>query len=386
MKVGIVGCGQIAQVHIPYILSQPGACLVGVADASTARAQALAARFKFSHVYRGLEELLTAQRPDVVHILTPPQTHAPLAMQAMEAGCHVLVEKPMAVNAEEAAVMAHTATERRVKLCVDHNHLFDPAVVRARALVAQGAIGQVVWVESFEGFDIGHSDNPYVKPGAAEHWVHQLPGGIFQNLAPHPAYLLLAFLGPVEAVRAIACKTGRVPTAFADELRLLVTSENGLGCCMVSLSIEPFMKYVHVYGTEGTLYVNLTTNTLVWLKNRHLPRVLARGMRGLDEAAQILAGTVTNAISVALGRLRPYPGLGTLIAQFYRSILEDRPPPVDATAGREVVLLLDAAWSQIAVRPTGRSAAESPTGCPSGARVLCQGMHDAGQVACGELS
>lgn len=347
MKVGIIGCGQIATAHIPYVLAQPYARLVGVADASEGRARELSTRFHIPSVYRTLTDLLEAERPDVVHILTPPQTHATLAMEAMEAGCHVLVEKPMAATLEEAETMEAVARRRGVKLCVDHNHLFDPAFVRAKALVEQGAIGQVVWVESFEGFDVGAPDNPYVKPGAADHWVHQLPGGIFQNLAPHPAYLLLAFLGEPTNIRAVAQKTGRVPTAFADELRVLVSASDGLGCFMVSLSIQPFMKYVHIYGTEATIYVNLTTNSLTLLKNRRLPRALARGMRGLEEGMQLLGSTMANAVRVATGRLRSYPGMGVLITEFYRSIAEDGSPPVDSAAGREVVRVLDLVWEQI---------------------------------------
>jgi predicted dehydrogenase len=347
MKVGIIGCGQIALTHIPYVLAQPDVGIVGLADANEGRAGELAARFRLPCAYRTLGDLLDAQRPDVVHILTPPQTHAALAIEAMEAGCHVLVEKPMAVNLEEAEAMEDVARRRGVKLCVDHNHLFDPAFVRAKALVEQGAIGQPVWVESFEGFDVGATDNPYVKPGAADHWVHQLPGGIFQNLAPHPVYLSLAFLGSPVNVQAVAQKTGRVPTAFADELRVLVSTDNGLGCFMVSLSIQPFMKYVHIYGTDATIYVNLSTNSLTLLKNRQLPRALARGMRGLEEGMQLLAGTMANAVRVATGRLRPYPGLGVLIKEFYRSIAEDGSPPVDSTAGREVVRVLDLVWEQI---------------------------------------
>jgi predicted dehydrogenase len=368
MKVGIIGCGQIAMTHIPYVLARPDARIVGVADASEGRARELATRFRLPYVYRTLGDLLDAQRPDVVHILTPPQTHGALAMEAMEAGCHVLVEKPMAANLEEAEAMEAVARRRGVKLCVDHNHLFDPVVVRARALVEQGVIGQVVWVESFEGFDIGGSDNPYVKPGAAGHWVHQLPGGIFQNLAPHPLYLLLAFLGSPLSLQAVAQKTGRVPTAFADELRVQVNADDGLGCFMVSLSIQPFMKYVHIFGTDGTMYVNLTTNSLILLKPRRLPRALARGMRGIEEGAQLLASTVVNALRVATGRLRPYPGLGVLIAEFYRSIAEDRPPPVDSAAGREVVRLLDLVWEQIgrwqAWSPVPTQAAMTAGHCP----------------------
>ncbi len=360
MKVGIVGCGQIATVHIPYVRSQPGATIVGLYDANEGRARETAGRFGIENVCRTLGELLEAHRPDVVHVLTPPQTHAPLAIQAMEAGCHVLVEKPMAVNLDEAEAMETTARRHGVKLCVDHNHLFDPAVVQARATVAQGIIGDLVSVETFEGFFVGAPDNPYVQPGSADHWVHRLPGGIFQNLAPHPVYLLLAFLDPPKTLHAVAQKTGRVPTSFADELRVLVTADNGLGCFMVSLSIQPFMKYVHVYGTEGTIRVNLTTNSMTLARNRELPRALARGMLGIDEATQLMKGTVGNALKVATGRLRSYPGLGVLISEFYRSIREDGPVPVDGEAGREVVRVLDLVWEQIG--PWSRSALQSAGG------------------------
>jgi predicted dehydrogenase len=347
MKVAIVGCGQIAAVHIPHIRSQPQANIVGITDTSMAQAQELALRCRIPNVFGSLEELLDAQRPDVVHILTPPQTHAALAIEAMEAGCHVLVEKPMAVNLEEAEAMERVAQRRGVKLCVDHNHLFDPAFVRAKTMVEAGRIGQLVWVESFEGFDVGNPDNPYVRPGSADHWVHQLPGGIFQNLAPHPAYLALAFLESPHTAQAVSLKTGRVPTAWADELRVTLTGDKSLGCFMVSLSIQPFMKYVHLYGTQGTIYVNITTNSVRCLKNRALPRALARGMQGIDEGLQLLAATVANTVKVASGRLRPYPGLGVLIERFYQSIAQDHPPPVDSAAGREVVRILDLVWDQL---------------------------------------
>jgi predicted dehydrogenase len=113
MKVGIIGCGHIATMYIPYVLVQPDARIMGLADASEARARELAAHFGIVDVYPTLRDLLDAERPDVVHILTPPQTHAALAMEAMEA----------------------VARRHGVKLCVDHNRLFDPAFVRAKALV-----------------------------------------------------------------------------------------------------------------------------------------------------------------------------------------------------------------------------------------------------------
>jgi predicted dehydrogenase len=352
MKVGIVGGGQIATVHIPYVRSYAGAEVVGLTDTDEGRAKTTAARFGIANTTRTLAELIERHRPDVVHIVTPPQTHATLAIQAMEAGCHVFVEKPMAVNLEEAEAMEAASRRYGVKLCVDHNHLFDPAMVQAKAMVAQGGIGELVSVETFEGFSLGTPDNPYVEPGSAAHWVHRLPGGIFQNLAPHPVYLMLAFLDPPKTLHAVAQKTGRVPTSFADELRVLVSSDNGLGCFMVSLSIQPFMKYVNLFGTEGSIRVNLSTNSLTVAKNRELPRALARGMLGVDEATQLVQSTMANAYQVARGRLRPYPGMGVLINELYRCIEENRPSPVDGEAGREVVRILDQVWEQIG-RGTG---------------------------------
>jgi predicted dehydrogenase len=102
-----------------------------------------------------------------------------------------------------------------------------------------------------------------------------------------------------------------------------------------------------VYGTEGTIRVNLTTNSLTLARNRELPRALARGMLGVDEATQLITGTVGNAFKVATGRLRSYPGLGVLINEFYRCIEEGQPSPVDGEAGREVVRVLDLVWEQV---------------------------------------
>jgi hypothetical protein len=70
-------------------------------------------------------------------------------------------------------------------------------------------------------------------------------------------------------------------------------------------------------------------------------------MLGVDEAGQLVRGTVSNAYEVARGRLRPYPGMGVLIKEFYRSIEHGRPAPVDGEAGREVVRILDQVWEQI---------------------------------------
>src|SRR5512146_252748 len=141
MKIAIVGCGAIAYAHVPYILEQKQHSIVGICDQDRKRADALAHRFHLDAVYTNLTQLLHEKTPEVVHVLTPPQTHLSIALQAIEAGSHVLVEKPMALSVEEADAIIAAADARRVKLCVDHTQVFEPVILKARQLLATGKFG-----------------------------------------------------------------------------------------------------------------------------------------------------------------------------------------------------------------------------------------------------
>ncbi|HET8622238.1 MAG TPA: Gfo/Idh/MocA family oxidoreductase, partial [Gemmatimonadales bacterium] len=98
MRVGIVGSGMISGHHLSAAARYSGAEVVGIADPDAARARVQAERFKVPQIFAGLTEMMAAARPDVVHILTPPATHASLAVEALDGGAHVYVEKPMAVT------------------------------------------------------------------------------------------------------------------------------------------------------------------------------------------------------------------------------------------------------------------------------------------------
>src|ERR1700676_271148 len=93
LRVGLVGAGYISEFHTRAIQRVPNARLVGVTDVSTARAASLADRFSLPNVFPTMEAMME-EGVDVVHILTPPHTHAALAIAALNNGCHVLVEKP----------------------------------------------------------------------------------------------------------------------------------------------------------------------------------------------------------------------------------------------------------------------------------------------------
>src|SRR5688572_18690188 len=108
-RVALVGAGYVSAYHVRALQTLPHVRIVGIVDASLDRAHALAKRFGISGVFTSLADMRDA-RPDVVHVLTPPASHARLAIEALEMGCHVFVEKPMAPTAVECDEMIAAAT------------------------------------------------------------------------------------------------------------------------------------------------------------------------------------------------------------------------------------------------------------------------------------
>src|SRR5271157_4005982 len=141
LKVGIVGCGKIADDHASQIQRIKGCEIVGVCDREPLMARQLYERFPVKRYFGDLTELLSDARPDVVHITTPPESHFDIAKLCLQGGCHVYVEKPFTLDAEEAHVLVALANERRLKLTAGHDGQFSHAARRMRALVQKGYLG-----------------------------------------------------------------------------------------------------------------------------------------------------------------------------------------------------------------------------------------------------
>ena len=113
-RVGLIGAGYIASWHADALRDTPGVQIVAVCDVSETAAKGLAEAYG-AKAFTSVEDLIAAKVCDAVHILTPPQLHRPIAIQCLEGGLHVLVEKPMAVQVAEADAMI-AAAEKSGKL------------------------------------------------------------------------------------------------------------------------------------------------------------------------------------------------------------------------------------------------------------------------------
>lgn len=365
MRVAIVGCGQWSRAHINVLKTIAGVEIAAVCDRDLWRAQDSARLTTGAKSYSDLGLLLQQERPNVVHILTPPATHARLAIQAIEAGCHALVEKPMALSVEEAERMIAAARENGVKLATNHNYLFNPCIVQARRLVKLGTIGQVVYVDGFYGLT---EAGGYTSVTGRSHWAWRLPGSTFTNFLPHLIYLLLEFMPEEVSVAGVTLAQGDLPT----ELTVLLQGGNGAsGVMSISMRTRPYAKFLDIYGTKGIIHADLATEVCTLHKAPRLPGMLTKVLFNLEESAQLASGTVLNTAHVALGSLKRDPGLHLHLRQFYASLQDDKELPVSGEAGKRMVEIMEHVWA----RTPGRLAAPtdvSPLRTPGGPQTSAE--------------
>ena len=192
LRFGMIGSAAgIAASHVKALTQLPGASIVGMADVAVERGEARAREVgcPFFADYRAM---LDTVRPDVAVICAPHPFHAALAIDCLEAGAHVLVEKPLAVSVSEADAMIAAADRAGHLLAVCFQQRFRPVVEHARALIESGAIGDIVRVLCVEPW---FRTQFYYDSAAWRGTWRGEGGGVLMNQGPHPLDLLCHLVG-----------------------------------------------------------------------------------------------------------------------------------------------------------------------------------------------
>lgn len=147
LKCAVVGLG-IGQMHVDQYQHCPDAELVAICDIDPVRLHAVGDKFHVDKRYESITEMLAAEKPDVVSIAVPNHLHKPLTIEALEAGCHVLCEKPMAMNAEEAEEMVKTAKRMKKRLMIDFSYRTSEQSVALKKAVDGGALGNIYYART----------------------------------------------------------------------------------------------------------------------------------------------------------------------------------------------------------------------------------------------
>jgi predicted dehydrogenase len=334
LKVAVIGAGYWGPNLARNFAMSSEWELVAICDMDRDRATELARKTGQPAVVTSVDELLAEYDVDAVAIATPARTHHGIAMQAIAAGKHVLVEKPLADNGVHGREMVDAADAAGTVLMADHTYCYTPAVLKIRELVASGELGEILYIDSVR-INLG-----LVQPDV----------DVFWDLAPHDLSIL-DFILP----------GGLRPTAVsaqgADPLN------SGKSCVgYLSLPLENgAMAHIHVNWLSPTkirqMVIGGSRRTLVWDDLNPQQRISVFD-RGVDLGRQErdmgdLENRKGTAISYRLGdtwspALSEFEPLGLMVGEFAASIREGRNAPTDGESALRVLAVLEAASESLA--------------------------------------
>lgn len=257
LRFGIVGVGGIAtNIHLPAMAQIPQAKLVAVADVLESRARTAAERFGAEAYYTDHADLLARPDVDAVIVSTWHPFHAPIAIQVLEAGKHLLVQKPMATKQEDADRLVELAASSG-KIAMALPFSFSPAYLKAQALIREGAIGRIVMARA----RVAHSGPGPIRrarPGEAEqpNWFYVKEKAVGGAIFDMGVYAISAISGLVSPIRTVMARMSTVLREVDVEENAVIVAEfrNGaIGTIETSWDQQASDEQITVYGAEGTI-------------------------------------------------------------------------------------------------------------------------------------
>ena len=342
-NTAIVGCGAIAETHLRALKKINSLKVVAVCDVDEKKAITASKKWKIDNYYCDFSKMLDNEDIFVLSILTPPSSHAFLAIEAIKRGINVLIEKPLTMTTKEADSIIRTLRGSTAKMTVVYHWLFSKAMLTALSLIRGQGIGEVLHA------DIRMTQNAKEDPMCdANHWSHRLLGGRFGELLPHPVYVLQSILGDTLRTRkTLVSKRGNIPWMPNDELHASLQGEKGSGSLYVTLNAPRVLVNVDVYGTRKILKIDLTRQMVLQLEPTTRSK-FSIGKDSLSEAFGLLFLTTKNALQYSF---RERGDISSVYTMFVDSIRKDMEPLVTPEMAYNTVRIVEEICKDIACKP-----------------------------------
>lgn len=353
LRVGIIGCGKIADQHATAIQRIPGCEIVAACDHEELMAKQFSERFSVGHYFTNPRDLLEQTHPDVIHITTPPQSHFSLGQFCLEAGCHIYVEKPFTINTEEAEQLIELAKRRNLRITVGHNHQFTHAAIRMRELIQGGFLGgPPVHMESYYCYSLGDPTYARAVLGDKGHWVRALPGKLLQNIISHGVSKIAEFIkGDNPNVIALGFTSEllkKMGEDIIDELRVIIRGNGGPTAYFTfSSQMKPALHQFRIYGPENGLIMDDAHQTVIRINGRKYKSYLEHFVPPVLLANEYLANLRTNLRKFLRRDFHNDSGMKVLIQMFYNSITDNRPLPISYQEVLTTSSIMDNIFAQI---------------------------------------
>lgn len=255
IKIGVIGCGSIAQHrHLPEYANNEHVEIVAVCDIDGGRAAEVAEQFG-AKAYTQYSELLAIAEVDAVSVCTPNYLHAPISIAALNAGKHVLCEKPMATSTEEAEQMIQASEQSGKKLMIAHNQRFVPSHQKAKRLIHSGEIGKIYSFRSV----FGHGGPEGWSADGKDSWFFKKEEafiGAMGDLGVHKTDLLRYILGEEFVEAGAFIETSAKENANVDDTAVCVlkTESGTIGTLAASWSyVSKEDNSTIIYGEKAIL-------------------------------------------------------------------------------------------------------------------------------------
>lgn len=332
--IAVIGAGYWGPNLVRNFASCPSYRLAWVCDLDRARAADVVGPYSTVGVTDDLGAVLADQRVDAVAIATPAGSHCEIAVAAMRAGKHVLIEKPLAATYEDGLRLVEEAERAGLVLMCDHTFCYTPAVMKIRELVHAGELGDIHFFDSVR-INLG-----LVQPDIDVLW----------DLAPHDISILESILPPdVEAV-AVAAQaadplgTGRSCVAFVT----LQLTGGAIAHFHLNWLSPTKVRTTMIGGSKrALLWDDLNPLQRVTVFDRGVDLVPAEEAAAADRHQAFVSYRTGDLVSPALAERE---ALSAVVAEFAQSIRTGRPPLTDGLSGLRVLDILEAATRSIELR------------------------------------
>ncbi len=343
LKVGLLGAGYISSWHAEALKRLPGVKVSAVCDLSKSAAQGLADAFGVELIFSSLETMLDAQACDVVHVLTPPHLHASVTRQILESDHHALVEKPLALTARECRELQTLATERGLKLGVNHNFLSLPSYERLRSDVKNGVLGPLDTLTVNWQFPL-----PPLRSGPYSLWMLRSPENLLFELGPHLFSCVQDLVGPIENISVRLRNPIEIPgdiTHF-QSWQILADAESTSVTLNLSLVEGQDNRSVEARGVCGMAKVSLAEDTYQIETSNTQEIIVGPLLNQIGQAGQHLRNGFSNALrqGKSFNRLSPYGlSIARSLELYYNSFEGEQDPRVSAETAAEVIDMVEQA-------------------------------------------
>ena len=321
LRVGLVGAGHIAAAHLVGWRRAAGVRVVAIHDLHRDAAAARAREFGVERIVDGLDELMDSV--DVVDVCTPPAGHFDIAARVIDAGRHLLIEKPIVIRVDEWDELRRRLEGSPSRIAVVHNVKFTRAYRRIRSWLSRGAIGRLLRVERH--FMTHPTSDRMLAPGG--HWSHALPGGRWFETLPHDLYLVYDLAGPLAIDSVLARPAeGEGRSVAAGEVAIHLEGASVFASIHYSANCRLNRRTVKLFGTHGVITADLLGDAAVLSRRRDRPMARAGGGVFLD-AAGALARWVPDRIGYLEAQVRRRTPHSRLIEAFARHLVDGGEPP-----------------------------------------------------------